>query len=109
MALANQMVQVRTEAKASPTMTVLTTMSAAMNMPHGDRSRGNESMAPVAGSVGATGEADSGGWAGTVGAAVAGGNEILPHASEPWAPLRGRSYSSNTRFAEKKRLIRRQI
>jgi hypothetical protein len=66
------MVQVRIEAKASPTMTVLTTMSAAMNMPHGDRSRGNESMAPVAGSVGATGEADSGGWAGTVGAALAG-------------------------------------
>jgi len=29
-------------------------------------------MAPVAGSVGATGEADSGGWAGTVGAALAG-------------------------------------
>ena len=72
MALANQMVQVRTEAKASPTMTVLTTMSAAMNMPHGDRSRGNESMAPVVGGVGATGEADSGGWAGAVGAALAG-------------------------------------
>ena len=67
MALANQMVQVRTEAKASPTMTVLTTMSAAMNMPHGDRSRGNESMAPVVGSVGA----DSGVWTGAAGAVLA--------------------------------------
>jgi len=48
-------------------------------------------------------------WQATPPKAAAGGNEILPHASEPWAPLRGRSYSSNTRFAEKKRLIRRQI
>ena len=40
-ALANQMVQVRTDAKARPTITALTTTSAAMNMPQGDRSRGN--------------------------------------------------------------------
>ena len=40
-ALANQIVQVSTEAKASPTITAFTTMSAAMNMPHGERSRGS--------------------------------------------------------------------
>src|SRR5262245_10444833 len=40
-ALANQTVHVSTEAKASPTMTALTTMSAAMNIPHGERSRGS--------------------------------------------------------------------
>ena len=33
----------------------------------------------------------------------------LLSASGAWVPLRGRSYSSNTRFAEKKRPIRRQI
>src|SRR4029079_1807490 len=40
-ALANQMVQVSTDAKARPTITAFTTMSAAMNMPHGERSRGS--------------------------------------------------------------------
>src|SRR6186997_3317104 len=40
-ALANQMVQVSTDAKARPTITAFTTISAAMNMPHGDRSRGS--------------------------------------------------------------------
>ena len=44
-ALANQMVQVSTEAKTSPIITALTTMSAAMNMPQGDRSRGSLSTA----------------------------------------------------------------
>ena len=39
-ALASQTVQVTTEAKASPIITALTTMSAAMNMPQGDRSWG---------------------------------------------------------------------
>jgi hypothetical protein len=39
--LANKIVQVNTEAKTRPTMTALTTVSAAMNMPQGDRSRGN--------------------------------------------------------------------
>ena len=39
--LASQMVQLSTEAKASPTITAFTTMSAFMNMPHGDRSRGS--------------------------------------------------------------------
>ena len=43
-ALANQIVQVSTDAKARPTMTALTTMSAAMNMPHGDRSRGTRAI-----------------------------------------------------------------
>src|SRR6186713_2532698 len=40
-ALANQMVQVSTDAKARPIITAFTTMSAAMNMPHGERSRGS--------------------------------------------------------------------
>ena len=40
-ALANQMVQVSSDAKTKPTITALTTISAAMNMPQGDRSRGN--------------------------------------------------------------------
>jgi hypothetical protein len=41
MTLASQIVQMNTEAKASPIITALTTMSAAMNMPQGDRSRGS--------------------------------------------------------------------
>ena len=49
-ALANQMVQVNTEAKARPIITALTTMSAAMNMPQGDRSRG--SFSRISGAVG---------------------------------------------------------
>src|SRR5262249_32617566 len=40
-ALANQIVQVSTDAKARPTITALTTISAAMNIPQGDRPRGN--------------------------------------------------------------------
>ena len=47
MALANQIVQVSTEAKARPTITAFTTMSAAMNMPQGDRSRGSVALAMV--------------------------------------------------------------
>src|SRR5690606_24413580 len=39
--LATQIVQVTSEAAASPIMTAFTTISAAMNMPHGDRSCGN--------------------------------------------------------------------
>ena len=41
MLLANQMVQVTSDAKTRPTITPFTTMSAAMNIPQGDRSRGN--------------------------------------------------------------------
>jgi hypothetical protein len=47
MALANQTVQVSTEAKARPTITALTTISAAMNMPQGDKSRGSLSAISV--------------------------------------------------------------
>src|SRR5438128_12654879 len=39
--LDSQTVQVTTEAKARPTMTAFTTMSADANMPHGLRSRGS--------------------------------------------------------------------
>jgi hypothetical protein len=39
--LASRMVQLSTEAKASPTIRASTTMSAFMNMLQGDRSRGN--------------------------------------------------------------------
>src|SRR5262245_44557599 len=39
--LGDQIVQLSTDAKARPTITALTTISAAMNMPQGDRSRGN--------------------------------------------------------------------
>ena len=56
-ALANQMVQVSSEAKARPTITALTTMSAAMNMPHGDRSRGSVSAMAVGGAATAFGSA----------------------------------------------------
>src|SRR4029434_1761332 len=47
MVLANQTVQVSTEAKARPTITALTTISAAMNMPQGDKSRGSLSAISV--------------------------------------------------------------
>ena len=64
MALANQIVQVSTDAKARPTITAFTTMSAAMNMPHGERSRGSLSAmsgelvtGPVAGMATAGGAA----------------------------------------------------
>jgi hypothetical protein len=40
MLLASQTVQVTTEAKARPTITAFTTMSAEVNIDHGDRSRG---------------------------------------------------------------------
>src|SRR5262245_64595249 len=63
-AFANHIVQVSTDAKARPTMTVLTTISAAMNMPHGDRSRGKVSAAP---GVGGTGAAAAFGIAGVAG------------------------------------------
>ena len=61
-ALANQIVQVRTEAKARPTITALTTMSAVMNMPQGDRSRGSLSTTSGTGGVGgaASGVEDAG-------------------------------------------------
>ena len=39
--LANQIVHVTSEANASPIITAFTMMSACMNIPHGDRSRGS--------------------------------------------------------------------
>ncbi len=51
-------------------MTVLTTISAAMNMPHGDRSRGNVTTAPDAGRGGE--DAASAGATGVAGAAFGG-------------------------------------
>src|SRR5690606_33102854 len=49
--LASQIVQVSSEAKARPIITAFTMMSAAMNMPHGDRSRGR--LSAIAGVPGA--------------------------------------------------------
>ena len=57
-ALASQIVQVSTEAKTSPIITALTTMSAARNMPQGERSRGNCSA--IAGSDAAGAQAAAG-------------------------------------------------
>ena len=50
-ALANQMVQVSTEASTRPIITALTTMSAAMNIPHGDRSCGSVSATAEGGTA----------------------------------------------------------
>src|SRR5262245_65975306 len=52
--LTSQIVQVTTEAKASPTMTAFTTTSADINMPQGERSRGSATAQPtgVAGAAG---------------------------------------------------------
>ena len=63
-ALASQIVQVTREAKASPSITPFTTISAAMNMPQGDRSCGKAAVTTGA----ATGAAGlmmgvRGGWA----------------------------------------------
>src|SRR5262249_34416598 len=55
--LTSQIVQVTTEAKASPTMTAFTTTSADMNMPQGDRSRGS-AAAPMIGVAGRAGSED---------------------------------------------------
>ena len=79
----SQMVQVTTEAKAKPTMTAFTTMAAAMNMPHGDRSCGSAPLATPVGRGGAgSGDCGAGvasaapeladGAAGETGAAAAG-------------------------------------
>src|SRR4029077_9202821 len=48
MVLASQTVQVTSEAKASPTITAFTTMSALRNMPHGERLRGNSAVGACA-------------------------------------------------------------
>src|SRR5262249_25024928 len=81
MALANQIVQVRTEAKASPTITALTTTAAAMNMPQGDRSRGNFSATSGEGAVGvvlcSTAGAGLEGAGATCGAATGGGSAAV--------------------------------
>src|SRR5262245_13674070 len=79
-ALANQIVQVSTDAKARPTITAFTTISAAMNMPHGERSRGSLSATSGELAAGAVaGESTAGGVAGgaaagsVAGVATAGG------------------------------------
>ena len=78
-ALANQIVQLSTDAKTRPSMTALTTMSAATNMPQGDRSRGSVSAtagaaagAATAGAAG-TGVTDAGADAAGAGVGAAGG------------------------------------
>ena len=48
MVLASQTVQVTSEAKARPTITAFTTMSAFTNMPHGDRLRGSSALSAAA-------------------------------------------------------------
>src|SRR5262245_24718378 len=68
-ALANQIVQVSTDAKARPTITALTTISAAMNMPQGERSRGSVSAISVEFAAGAVAGASTAGGA-AVGAAA---------------------------------------
>src|SRR5215470_13587800 len=65
--LASQTVQVTSDAKARPIITAFTTMSALMNMPHGDRSCGS-SAALTSGRLGG---ATAGAGAATVGAAGA--------------------------------------
>ena len=60
-------VQVTSEAKASPTITDFTTMSAAWNIPQGERSRGSSASAPSPAGDGASSGAipgvGSGAWA----------------------------------------------
>ena len=59
MVLASHTVQVTSEAKASPTMTAFTTMSAFMNMPQGDRLRGSSALSVAASAApGKRGHAD---------------------------------------------------
>ena len=62
--LASQMVQVTSEAKASPIITALTTISAAMNMPQGDRScgRSRTAVGRATSSAGACGATSVCGW-----------------------------------------------
>jgi hypothetical protein len=67
-ALANQIVQLSTEAKASPIMIIFTMMSPAMNIPHADRSRGNlnSTAGAAAGAAGRAGAVAVGAGAGVV-------------------------------------------
>ena len=55
MVFASQTVQVTSEAKASPTMTACTTMSAFTNMFQGDRLRGSSAMSVAANAAPGTG------------------------------------------------------
>ena len=64
--MASQIVQVTSDAKARPIITAFTTMSAAMNMPQGDRSCGSMAIAGVL--AAAASVAGSGGWAALGGA-----------------------------------------
>jgi len=77
--LANHIVQVTSEAKARPIITALTMMSAARNIPQGDRSCGNVSAIavdgppPAAAGCGSAGAAVAGAFAvGEAGACTAG-------------------------------------
>ena len=88
MLLASQTVQVTTEAKASPTMTAFTTMSAEANIDHGDKSRGRctapitPTRCPAAGGVG---EGAGSPGAGTVSVAIpaGGGAGVCASAGPP--------------------------
>src|SRR4029079_13531674 len=90
-ALANQMVQVSTDAKARPTMTAFTIMSAAMNMPHGERSRGSLSaMSGECPAVAAAGESTAdapavGAGIGSVAGVVTAGGTVEDGAVAPGA------------------------
>src|SRR5262245_31943611 len=72
-ALANHIVQVSTDAKARPIITAFTTISAAMNIPHGERSRGSLSaMSGAFAAWAAAGESTADGVTAGVAAGAAG-------------------------------------
>jgi hypothetical protein len=77
--LATQIVHVTSEAKARPIITTFTMMSAFMNMPHGDRSRGSMAFGggrcagvAVATALGVVGATVAGVGVGVIGAGVIG-------------------------------------
>src|SRR6516165_11787152 len=70
MLLASHTVQVTTDAKASPTMTACTTMSAVKNIDQGERSRGRWLLPMTGRADGAGGEAGTPSWACTATAAT---------------------------------------
>ena len=76
--LASHTVQVTSEAKTRPTITIFTTMSALRNMPQGDRSRGSAALA-ITGAAGAS----AGGWP------VSGRARLAGPAKRPAAMPRG--------------------
>src|SRR6516225_5339722 len=70
MLLASHTVQVTTEAKASPTMTACTTMSAVRNIDQGERSRGKWLLPMTGRADGEGGEAGTPSWACATTAAI---------------------------------------